>query len=56
MKRFTILFSFKPFQGLFRVSTLAGQKVRVYSSGFQTLPGIIPRFYRRDEKNSYLQS
>ncbi|GAK61650.1 hypothetical protein U27_01551 [Candidatus Vecturithrix granuli] len=37
--------SFKPFQGLFRVSTYPGFSPRGIKYLFQTLPGIIPRFY-----------
>ncbi|GAK61643.1 hypothetical protein U27_01544 [Candidatus Vecturithrix granuli] len=37
--------SFKPFQGLFRVSTYAIPFAPAIPRSFQTLPGIIPRFY-----------
>ncbi|GAK61638.1 hypothetical protein U27_01539 [Candidatus Vecturithrix granuli] len=37
--------SFKPFQGLFRVSTKEDSDADPSESKFQTLPGIIPRFY-----------
>ncbi|GAK61640.1 hypothetical protein U27_01541 [Candidatus Vecturithrix granuli] len=38
--------SFKPFQGLFRVSTPVYDRFgEGADSRFQTLPGIIPRFY-----------
>ncbi|GAK61648.1 hypothetical protein U27_01549 [Candidatus Vecturithrix granuli] len=36
---------FKPFQGLFRVSTPVSPAPAAASQEFQTLPGIIPRFY-----------
>ncbi|GAK59343.1 hypothetical protein U27_06327 [Candidatus Vecturithrix granuli] len=39
-------YSFKPFQGLFRVSTQTGAFAsELIDIAFQTLPGIIPRFY-----------
>ncbi|GAK59347.1 hypothetical protein U27_06331 [Candidatus Vecturithrix granuli] len=36
---------FKPFQGLFRVSTIHNILLTTIINSFQTLPGIIPRFY-----------